>query len=821
MVQDGEATQSKKTATRKVTKIAKEAEELAKRKAEMMAPENSSRRSAIPPPIPSLSVQVEDSDQNLEEGSSGLRPFPPSNPMSYAKAAEAAEEAAARSRTARPLFRLESEEQEVASVLAAADRSSRENSGIAIEAFSRVPLSTNRSPSDNVWINGADRLRSKDPSPVLGSIDHARVPINSAGSIGLQTQADFRTGFRTEYDSSKDQGRPSAQVFNKASFQHKLTKNAKALLRNSSDVCQEQLCEYLDTCDNIEYGTRYSQGLSLIQSTDFIPFDNLQKGMYVIQFNNNVENLTMLWDSVEAVYIVEENGSHEGSMMKVTAGPDLHSSFKYSPLGTFVVIGNRGFPSQHLISLIPKPTWNPLMKYLIVEDATKFKKLFLARVSLDEDTARSLSNCNLECSYQQKANNSSEGEESVSISKFLNAASLSDQAARAVKATNANSNLLANKRAFSFILRIQKGLKVGEKISAFDNIFGDSKNSIIKSADVKSIMTSRCLEFSQRHLVNLSFFTMKFDSVCRGLLGGRSDTKDLVDAFFFQDYFLSNNTLSDIKFIQVRSDFPARFIKEGILNFKSFLHVCGSSSWDEPLQKFLEWACETGDSQSSLGPHSYEGPVRVFFAKMVFEKIIEAIMNSDLDDEIVSIQSEVSTAISSMFDTWKYDINALRDRMVHDASFYAIRESKSLDVGGEKKKKAPEIGDGAESPPKKTKSNPPKKSNVGGGGVSGGGGSGGAASNVGGAVKPQSSNKLANGKMRMCIYHVGSFVSPELRTGCTPKSGKPPCEFKHFSTLDEYIDYYGSKPLCKEAAMANGKTGKMGIIRDKLEELLK
>ena len=371
MVQDGEATQPKKTATRKVTKIAKEAEELAKKKADMMAPENSSRRSAIPPSIPSLSVQVEDLDQSLGESSSGLRPFPPSNPLSYAKAAEAAEEAAVRSRTARPLNRLELEEQEVASVLAAVDRPTRENSGVASEASSRVPLSTNRSPMDNVWINGADRLRSKGPSPVLGSIDQVEVSINSAGSIGLQTQADYRTGYRTEYDSSKDQGRPAAPVFNKASFQHKLAKNAKSLLRNSSDVCQEQLCEFLDTCENIEYGTRYSQGLSLIQFTDFIPFDKLQKGMYVIQFNKKVDNLTMLWDSVEAVYIVEENGSHEGSMMKITAGPDLHCSFKFSPLGSFVVIGNRGFPSQNLISLIPKPTWNPLMKYLIVEDATK------------------------------------------------------------------------------------------------------------------------------------------------------------------------------------------------------------------------------------------------------------------------------------------------------------------------------------------------------------------------------------------------------------------------------------------------------------------
>jgi hypothetical protein len=111
-VQDGAAMQPKKAATRKITKLAKEAEELAKRKADMMAPENSSslRRSVIPPAIPSLSVQVDDLDQNSE--SDQMRPFPPSNPLSYAKAAEAAREAVVSSRKA-PLNRLEPEEEEV------------------------------------------------------------------------------------------------------------------------------------------------------------------------------------------------------------------------------------------------------------------------------------------------------------------------------------------------------------------------------------------------------------------------------------------------------------------------------------------------------------------------------------------------------------------------------------------------------------------------------------------------------------------------------------------------------------------------------------
>ena len=60
--------------------------------------------------------------------------------------------------------------------------------------------------------------------------------------------------------------------------------------------------------------------------------------------------------------------------------------------------------------------------------------------------------------------------------------------------------------------------------------------------------------------------------------------------------------------------------------------------------------------------------------------VFEAITISEFDDDIVLIQSTVSTAISSMFDTWKDDINTLRDRMVHDASYFLIKESKQEEV---------------------------------------------------------------------------------------------------------------------------------------------
>ena len=125
------------------------------------------------------------------------------------------------------------------------NRIKRKTTAVASEASARVP-SVTKSSIDSVWSKGADRLRLKVPPPVLGSIDQVQDSVNSAGSIGLQKRTDtsdkssggesdiHNKEYRTEYDSSRDRGTSSEQVYNKVLFQHKLAKNVKSLLRNST-----------------------------------------------------------------------------------------------------------------------------------------------------------------------------------------------------------------------------------------------------------------------------------------------------------------------------------------------------------------------------------------------------------------------------------------------------------------------------------------------------------------------------------------------------------------------------------------------------------
>jgi len=125
------------------------------------------------------------------------------------------------------------------------NRIKRKTTAVASEASARVP-SVTKSSIDSVWSKGADRLRLKVPPSVLGSIDQVQDSVNSAGSIGLQKRTDtsdkssggesdiHNNEYRTEYDSSRDRGTSSEQVYNKVLFQHKLAKNVKSLHCNST-----------------------------------------------------------------------------------------------------------------------------------------------------------------------------------------------------------------------------------------------------------------------------------------------------------------------------------------------------------------------------------------------------------------------------------------------------------------------------------------------------------------------------------------------------------------------------------------------------------
>jgi hypothetical protein len=64
---------------------------------------------------------------------------------------------------------------------------------------------------------------------------------------------------------------------------------------------------------------------------------------------------------------------------------------------------------------------------------------------------------------------------------------------------------------------------------------------------------------------------------------------------------------------------------------------------------------------------------------------------------------------------------------------------------------------------------------------------------------------------------MGSIVLPnEKKFVC----GNKPCSFKHCSSLEEYVTYYGSREALKEANSLNVSVGNMGKVRAELMKIL-
>ena len=75
---------------------------------------------------------------------------------------------------------------------------------------------------------------------------------------------------------------------------------------------------------------------------------------------------------------------------------------------------------------------------------------------------------------------------------------------------------------------------------------------------------------------------------------------------------------------------------------------------------------------------------------------------------------------------------------------------------------------------------------------------------------------LSTGKPKYCVFYTGSWLFPDRGFKCSAQAGKPSCVFKHCDSVQEYISFYGSKELFKEAVKAGISDGKMGKVRTEL-----
>ena len=209
----------------------------------------------------------------------------------------------------------------------------------------------------------------------------------------------------------------------------------------------------------------------------------------------------------------------------------------------------------------------------------------------------------------------------------------------------------ANFRLFKFIFLFQEGYSQKDRIERFNTNLGvDSRGSILKLEEVRQAMASILQSSSHRFLVGLSFFTMKLSAVCKGGVGLETDVMDSLDIFLLQDFVISKASSASINGVSIIEKFDDdNFLKTAVRNFVSFLSLVGGSDLDESFWQLVDWANGLGDSGMVLGPVTYTGRTRLFFAKTIFAGIIKSIMSLRYYD---CIRSRVEIKIESTFTKW-------------------------------------------------------------------------------------------------------------------------------------------------------------------------
>ena len=321
--------------------------------------------------------------------------------------------------------------------------------------------------------------------------------------------------------------------------------------------------------------------------------------------------------------------------------------------------------------------------------------------------------------------------------------------------------------------------------------------------EIRQAMTSILQSSSHRFLVGLSFFTMKLSAVCKGGVGLETDTTDSTDVFLLQDFVISKATAASINGVSIMEKFDDdNFLKTAVRNFVSFLSLVGGNDWEGPVRQLIDWASGSGDFDLTLGPVAYVGKTRLFFAKTIFAVVIKSIMSSDLNDSRDDIKLRVKNLIGLGFDKWANDINGLSQLMEHHSAFNLRQEALSIDMS-KVLKGSKSRHDEDESPTKKLKKEDPKRKE-----------------DQKKKAEPKKSlpapPTLFNGKPKYCVFYTGSWLFPDKGYKCSIQAGKPPCTFKHCDSVQEYISFYGSKELFKEAVKVGLLDGKMGKVRTEL-----
>jgi len=220
-----------------------------------------------------------------------------------------------------------------------------------------------------------------------------------------------------------------------------------------------------------------------------------------------------------------------------------------------------------------------------------------------------------------------------------------------------------NLKTYQLVVNIQPGDSVEERIKNASRILGDFNLQKISISDArKSLELVFQRSGNRQDLLKLAPFDFKYEALFSGSCGTCNTFRDSKSAIHLKDFVTTN--LRAIGTEDLSWEVSPELIKSAIFNFVRSIEIlsCGSD-WTDCFKKFTEWATHYHvDNASIIGPAAYTGPVRLYFARMLFFDIMELLAGATSAPQVSQseVQDLVTDKISERFTEYGDDIDRLK-----------------------------------------------------------------------------------------------------------------------------------------------------------------
>jgi len=224
-----------------------------------------------------------------------------------------------------------------------------------------------------------------------------------------------------------------------------------------------------------------------------------------------------------------------------------------------------------------------------------------------------------------------------------------------------------NLKIYQLVVNIQPGYSVQERIRNASKILGDFDLQKISISDArKSLELVFAKSGNRQDLLKLAPFDFKAEALFLGSCGTCNTFTDSKSVIHLKDFVTTN--LKSITTEDLSWDVSPDLIKSAIFNMVKSMEILScSSDWSECYRQFMEWATHYNvDNDTVMGPAAYTGPVRLYFARMLFCDIMMVLAGtgSAPAESQLEVQEQVKQRIKERFDEYADDIDRLKALLV-------------------------------------------------------------------------------------------------------------------------------------------------------------